>query len=204
MRKGIYIIVFINEKLVILTAPKTRTASLLAALEPHASIMFRDPPGVKNINLAEYQRQICKMLENLSDGPFETFGIVRHPLDWMGSWYRYRQRDRLMGHQNSTHGISFDAFLSAYMSQDRPHFARVGDQARFFKPRPDDQPLDHLFQYEQLDQAVAFLENRLGRQIQLPQKNVSPKIDLPVSDENYDAFQSYAADQFTLWQSAHR
>ncbi|NDI13322.1 MAG: hypothetical protein EBZ20_07915 [Rhodobacteraceae bacterium] len=47
MRKGIYIIVFINEKLVILTAPKTRTASLLAALEPHASIMFRDPPGVK-------------------------------------------------------------------------------------------------------------------------------------------------------------
>lgn len=175
-----------------------------AALEPHASIMFRDPPGVKHINLAKYQRQIRKLLENLSDGPFETFGIVRHPLDWMGSWYRYRQRDRLMGHQNSTHGISFDAFLSAYMSQDRPHFARVGDQARFFKPRPDDQPLDHLFQYEQLDQAVAFLENRLGRQIQLPQKNVSPKIDLPVSDENYDAFQSYAADQFTLWQSAHR
>jgi hypothetical protein len=197
-------IVFMKEKPVILSAPKTGTTSLQAALEPHASIMFRDPPRVKHINLAKYQRQIRKLLENLSDGPFETFGIVRHPLDWMGSWYRYRQRDRLMGHQNSTHGISFDAFLSAYMSQDRPHFARVGDQARFFKPRPDDQPLDHLFQYKQLDQAVAFLENRLGRQIQLPQKNVSPKIDLPVSDENYDAFQSYAADQFTLWQSAHR
>ena len=51
---------------------------------------------------------------------------------------------------------------------------------------------------------MAFLENRLGQQIQLPHKNVSPKVDLPVSDENYDAFQSYAADQFTLWQSAHR
>ncbi len=105
MRKGIYIIVFINEKLVILTAPKTRTASLLAALEPHASIMFRDPPGVKHINLGKYQRQIRKMLENLSDGPFETFGIVRHPLDWMGSWYRYRQCDQLKGHRNSTHGM---------------------------------------------------------------------------------------------------
>ena len=197
-------IVFIQEKLVSPSAPKTGTTSLQAALGPHAYIMFRDPPGVKHINLGKYQRQIRKILENLSDGLFETFGIVRHPLDWMGSWYRYRQRDRLMGHQNSTHGISFDAFLSAYMSQDRPHFARVGDQARFFKPRPDDQPLDHLFQYEQLDQAVVFLENRLGRQIQLPQKNVSPKIDLPVSDENYDAFQSYAADQFTLWQSANR
>jgi len=129
----------------------------------------------KNLLSFLHRRQeqpVCRPhwnLENFSDGPFETFGIVRHPLDWMGSWYRYRQRDRLMGHQNSTHGISFDAFLSAYMSQDRPHFARVGDQARFFKPRPDDQ-----------------------------------QIDLPVSDENYDAFQSYAADQFTLWQSAHR
>jgi hypothetical protein len=51
---------------------------------------------------------------------------------------------------------------------------------------------------------VAFLENRLGRRIQLPHKNVSPKVDLPVCDGNYDAFQSYAADQFTLWQSAHR
>jgi hypothetical protein len=35
--------------------------------------------------LGKYQRQIRKMLENLSDRPFETFGIVRHPLDWMGS-----------------------------------------------------------------------------------------------------------------------
>ena len=127
--------------------------------------MFRDPPGVKHINLGKYQRQIRKMLENLSDVPFETFGIVRHPSDWMGSWYRYRQRDQLKGNQNSTHRISFDTFLTAYMSEDRPHFARVGDQARFFKPSPDNQPLDHLFQYEQVDQAVAFLENRLGRQI---------------------------------------
>ena len=90
------------------------------------------------------------------------------------------------------------------MSEDSPHFARVGDQARFFKPRPNDQPLYYLFQYEQLDQAVAFWENRLGRRIQLLHKNVSPKVDLPVSDENYNAFQSYAAYQFTLWQSAHR
>ena len=65
------------------------------------------------------------------------------------------------------------------MSEDRPHFARVGDQARFFKPRPDDQPLDHLFQYEQLDQAVTFLENRLGQQIQLPHKMHYPKLIYP-------------------------
>jgi hypothetical protein len=50
---------------------------------------------------------------------------------------------------------------------------------------------------------VAFLENRLGRTFHLPHKNVSPKIDLPVSDENYRAFLGYAADQYTVWNSAH-
>ena len=54
-------IVFIKEKLVILSAPKTGTTSLQAALEPHATTMFRDPPGVKHINLGKYQRQIRKM-----------------------------------------------------------------------------------------------------------------------------------------------
>jgi hypothetical protein len=92
----------------------------------------------------------------------------------------------------------------SYMSDDRPYCARVGDQARFYKPRPNDKPIDHLFQYEQLDQAVAFLENRLGRRFHLPHKNVSPKIDLPVSDDIYRAFLGYAADQYTVWNSAHR
>jgi hypothetical protein len=101
LRKRNYIIVFIKKNLVILSAPKTGTTSLQAALELHAFIMFRDPPGVKHINLGKYQRQIRKMLENLSDGPFETFGIISHPLDWMDSWYRYRQRDQLKGHRNA-------------------------------------------------------------------------------------------------------
>jgi len=101
LRKRNYILVFIKKNLVILSAPKTGTTSLQAALELHAFIMFRDPPGVKHINLGKYQRQIHKMLENLSDGPFETFGIISHPLDWMDSWYRYRQRDELKGHKNA-------------------------------------------------------------------------------------------------------
>jgi hypothetical protein len=62
-------IVFIKEKLVILSALKTGTTSLQAALEPHASIMFRDPPGVKHVNLGKYQRQIRDLLENLADRP---------------------------------------------------------------------------------------------------------------------------------------
>ena len=134
--KGIIWLILLRKKFVILSAPKTGTTSLQAALEPHASIMFRDPSGEKNTNLAKYQRQIRKMFVNLSDGPFETFGIVRHPQDRMGSWYRYRQRDQLKGHRNSTHGISLDAFLTAYMSEDRPHFASVGGQAHFFQTTP--------------------------------------------------------------------
>ena len=90
-------IVFTKEKLVISSVPETGTISIQAALEPHASISFRDQPGVEHVNLGKYQRQIHNLLENLADGPLETFRIVRQPMDWMGSWYRYRQRDQLKG-----------------------------------------------------------------------------------------------------------
>lgn len=106
--------------------------------------------------------------------------------------------------KNSTHGVQFDEFLNAYMSEDRPHFARVGDQSRFFQPRPNDAPVDHLFQYEQMDLALGFLEDRIGRKIQLPHKNVSPKLNLPVSNPCVDAFEQYAASQFALWHAAKR
>ena len=39
--------------------------------------------------------------------------LMREPVDWLGSWYRYRQRDGMARPQNSTREISFDAFVRA-------------------------------------------------------------------------------------------
>ena len=74
-------IVFIKEKLVILSAPKTGTTSLQAALEPHASIMFRDPPGVKHINLGNISVKFANVREFVGCPlkPLESFATR-----WLG------------------------------------------------------------------------------------------------------------------------
>ena len=57
----------------------------------------------------------------------------------------------------STCHISFDQFVREAMSDDPPSFAQVGCQTRF--------------QYEQMDLACKFLENRLELELDLPWLN---------------------------------
>ncbi|MFT7107526.1 MAG: hypothetical protein ACJAVT_002050 [Yoonia sp.] len=40
--------------------------------------------------------------------------IVRNPIDWLGSWYCYRTREDLIGHENCTRDISFNDFALEY------------------------------------------------------------------------------------------
>ena len=87
---------------------------------------------------------------------------LREPVSWLGSWYRYRQRDFLDGKPVSTRGISFDAFVQGYLQGKRPDFANVGSQATFLAPRPNGTAITHLFRYEDAERLDRFLEDRLG------------------------------------------
>lgn len=197
-------IVFIKEKLAFLAMPKTGTTAIEQALDPWADIVFRNPPGAKHTNVQRFNRFYRKVFESHTDGPIETVSIIRHPLDWLGSWYRYRSRPQLTGHPNSTAEVSFDTFVTAYLSNDRPVWAKVGDQARFLTANPDTAPVTHLFQYEQMDLVVAFLSDRLGKDITLPQVNVSPRMPLDLSPDIDAKLRRKCADQFDLWDAARR
>ena len=114
--------------------------------------------------------------------------VIRHPLDWMSSWYRYRLRDSLDCSENSTAGITFDEFVENYMRNDPPRFARVGNQSSFLKPAGDRPKISHLFQYEDQISLVEFLKNRLEKEFELPVTNVSPKIRVQISPETEKKF----------------
>jgi hypothetical protein len=97
----------------------------------------------------------------IGDAP-DVVAVMREPVDWLGSWYRYRRRDTLSGHPNSTANLSFDAFVSAYCHGDPPPFARVGSQAKFLEPQRNGTRVTHLFRYEDRQGLRGFLE-RLRR-----------------------------------------
>lgn len=195
-------LVFWDEKLVFLAVPKTGTTAIEGALAPSAAMVFRHPPQLKHSPIQRYKRFLQPMFAQGGGQPdMETFAMVRNPIDWLGSWYRYRTRDELMGHENSTRDISFDDFVLEYTKGQPAPFANVGSQAKFLTLGDKSVGATHLFRYEAMDQALSFLCERLGKdEIVLKQKNASPAMPLTLSQSVEDRLRQRCAFEFAVWE----
>ena len=194
-------LVFWNEGLVLLSVPKTGTHAYTQALAPLASMVVTDPPELKHAPVYRYNRFFRPMFDKMGAPDLELAAVIREPLSWLGSWYRYRQRPALDGRPASTKGVSFDAFLQACCSADPPAYARVGSQAKFVEARPNGTAVAHFFRYEDQAGLRAFLEHRLGRLPDIPIVNVSPTRPLEISPDVEALVRESRADEFALWNS---
>lgn len=197
-------LVFWDEKLVLLSVPKTGTTALQAALAPQAAIVMRYPPQLKHSPVTRYRRFLQPLLQQGGGATeVETMALVRNPIDWLGSWYRYRARDEIAGQPNSTQGISFDDFVTEYTRGKPAPFANVGSQAKFLTLGNGSVGVTHLFRYEAMDQVLAFLADRLGRDaITLKQRNVSPQMPLTLSQHVQERLRARCEAEFAIWQAA--
>ena len=194
-------LVFFKERLVLLAVPKTGTTAYQTALGSRADIVVRDPPELKHAPLYRYNRFFRPMFDKVCHVELETFAVMREPISWLGSWYRYRRRPFMAGKANSTEGISFDDFVAAYVRPDRPGFANVGSQARFLEARPNGTAITHLFRYETPGRLNRFLEERLDVRLDLARENVSPEMPLHLSSATERACRKACADEFALYES---
>ena len=197
-------LVFWKENLVLLSIPKTGSTALEGALAPRASLVLRDPPEIKHAPCYRYKRFLKPLFKQVGEKELELMAVVRSPIDWLGSWYRYRTRDDLIGHPNSTRDVSFDDFVLEYCKGSPAPFANVGSQARFLTINDGEIGAKHLFQYEQWDQVIQYLEKRLGVTITLKDKNVSPKMVLALSSEVEAKLREKRAAEFAVWELARR
>ncbi len=198
---GAELLVFYKERLVLLAVPKTGTTALHAALRDRADMVVSAPPELKHAPLYRYDRFFRPMFEKACKTGMDTIAVMREPVGWLGSWYRYRRRPAMQGHPNATHDISFDDFVQAYARGARPGFANVGSQARFLAPRPGGAGVTHLFRYESPARLLDFLADRLGGIPDLPRKNVSPEMTLDLSPGTNSKFRRKCAEEFALYQS---
>jgi len=194
-------LVFWAEKLVILAVPKTGTPAIQGALAPRASMVLRDPPHLKHSPVYRYKRFLQPLFAQGGGQPdMETFALVRNPIDWLGSWYRYRARDELVGKPNSTRDVTFDDFVLEYTKGQPAPFANIGSQAKFLTLGDKSIGVTHLYRYEAMDKALGFLCARLGRdEIALNRKNVSPAMTLTLSQNVEDRLRERCAAEFDVW-----
>ncbi len=191
-------LVFFDQRLVFLATPKTGSTAIESALQPLAALTVERPPVLKHTNAHRYHRFIGPYLEAASGSEFTVTAMMREPVSWLGSWYRYRRRGDGVEARNRTNDVTFDEFVQAWCREDPPPFADVGRQSRFLKGHRD-KGVDRLFRYERIGDFVTFLEDQLDCAITLPRLNVSPTGDLTLSDRSRALLEREAAADFTLY-----
>lgn len=201
IRKGIEVLVFWKERLAFLAVPKTGTSAFEVALGPRADMAILNPPELKHAPVYRYNRFFRPMFEKMGANDMETLAVMREPVSWLSSWYRYRQRPFMAGKPNSTEGLSFDDFVDGYCKGNRPGFADVGSQAKFLEPRPNGTRVTHLFRYEDQGRLIGFLEERLSVTLDLPRENVSPAMEVSLSPRMEQKLRRKCAAEFELYDS---
>jgi hypothetical protein len=194
-------LIFAKERLAFLAVPKTGSTAYHHALLDRADVVVKDPPELKHAPIYRYNRFFRPMFEKVCGVELETLAVMREPISWLGSWYRYRRRPFMAGKPNATNSITFDEFVLAYLKGDQPDFANVGSQARFLAPRPNGTSVTHLFRYEDQPRLNTFLERRLDITLTLGRENVSPEMTLSLSGDVERRLRRKCADEFALYES---
>ena len=192
-------IVSLTAGIAYLAMPKTGSTAIESVLAPECDIVMSGHPKLKHMRLRRFERFVRPLLK---DAQVETVAVIREPLDWLGSWYRYRARPQIAGSPNSTAGIGFDRFVRDWLSRTPPPHARVGRPADFLAAPQGGPGLAHLFRYDDFAALEALLSERFGRALALPRHNVSPVMDLALTPETRARAMAALAEDYAIYEGA--
>lgn len=193
-------LVFWKQRLVFLATPKTGTTAVESALESLASVVIQRPPALKHTPVRRYRRFLAPYLQSAAAEDFTVVAMMREPVDWLGSWYRYRTREAIAETARSTAAMSFDDFVQGYLQRPQPDYADIGNQSRFLDGG-EGPGVDRIFRYEAIGDFVRFLEDRLDCEINLPRLNVSPAGSTVLSPATEARLRADCAADFALYAS---
>ncbi len=193
-------LIFWEHRLVFLATPKAGSTAIEVALESLANVNVQQPAELKHVTAGDYARFVAPWLEHASGARFSTVALMREPVDWLRSWYRFRLRDDQDTAEQAMDGIGFDGFARAYLRPTPPDFAAVGRQTQHLsiggKPA-----VERIFRYEDMPAFTRFMEDRLDCVISLPRVNVPPAVDVSLSDETAQLLNEAMSEDFALYRT---
>lgn len=192
-------LLFVDAKLVFFSTPKTGSTAYHAILKRRADLAFSGKTKFKHMTARHFDRHIAPYLKKAHQLRPERVAVIRDPLAQLGSWYRYRQRPDKTGKSNNTKNVTFEEFVLAYMSDERPDYAKIGSQYKFVSSPKGAIRINHLFAHERPEVLKAFLEKRLKFDCSTDRLNVSPDGDLSLSQQTERKLKTYLAKDFELY-----
>ncbi|RNF33816.1 sulfotransferase family 2 domain-containing protein [Paracoccus methylarcula] len=174
-------LIFWDQRLVFLATPKAGSTAIAMALESLATTSIQRPATMKHTDIATFHRHVSPWLTAQAGESFTTVALMRDPVEWLRSWYRFRLRDDLDDPEHLMEGVSFARFAEEYATAGGPQSLGIGDQSSFLQH--DGHAVDRIFRYENIDIFVEFLEDRLDCAVELPRANVPPAVDVDLLPE---------------------
>lgn len=139
-------LIFWDQKLVFLATPKAGSTAVRSALESLASAAIQRPAPLKHADIRTFRRHIGPWIGEQAGGAFSTVALMREPVDWLRSWYRFRLRDDLDGPLHQMNDVSFAQFASDYAQDGGPSRMGIGRQCDFLID--GEHRVDRIFRYE--------------------------------------------------------
>lgn len=191
-------LIFWEKRLVFLATPKAGSTAVESALEALSNIAVQRPAELKHTDLGSYRRHIEPWLHHATGDTFTTVALMREPIGWLRSWYRFRQRDDIDDPDHAMIGVSFADFARAYATSDEARRG-IGMQCDFLTEGED--RVDRIFRYEEIEGFTHFLEDRLDCAISLPRVNVPPAVDVSLRDEQEAELRRFLQRDVALYET---
>ncbi len=189
-------------RLVVLEMPKTASQALRRTLKSYVRDLSDEH---RHGGYRAFKRHLYPALVKEWDGTVECCCVVREPLAQTESWYRYRQRAEIAGTEKSTAGLEFEDYIEALLSEEPPPFVQTGRQAIFTRWDGAETKVDHVFDYQRLDNLLAFLGGRLCTRLQLPRRNQSTgPMPRPLPPQLQARFAAAYAEDYALYQAVQK
>jgi hypothetical protein len=189
-----------------LSTTKSGSTAIEQAFEPYAQVVLKGPPRLKHATAASFHRHIAPLLAGNGWGrdTYEVVTVVREPLDWLASWWRYRSRDELRRtrgpqRQHFAGDLSFTEWVSQMLDRD---MQGIGRFSRFVSTPEGEHGVDRMWRYEHLDACCAWMGERVGKSIALPTVNVSPPRSFDLTPELQRRVEEYFAPEYELYEHA--
>ncbi len=162
-----------------LCTPKCASTSIEEVILPYGQLSTDASPIFKHTNFRRYERFISPYIFATTKKNLEVICVMREPMEWLKSWYRYRQRDVLKGKSKSTHGQTFASFARDYMNGKLD----IGSQYNFVRDQNGNIGVDKIFDYGNLKELENYFHDKTGYPINFGLTNKSKVIDIEIEPD---------------------
>ncbi len=193
-------IINLEAKLAYLAMTKCGSTAFENALKHEANIIFSGSSTVSHMTARRYHDLIVPYLGSVGIEGIETTAVIRYPLSWLESWWRYRSEDRFATEPTYTAEMSFDRFVNLYIDRDDA-FSDFWSQAQFLSAEDGKLLVDHIFRYEELQRLRAFWEARLGYTLFIERYNVSPSRTAEIAPATVWRLEDSHPRDYEIWHN---